>query len=394
MEDAYVMLQYMAESGCCPDKYTFSSFVNGFCRLGKVFEAIDFVDNDVIKSGCVPDIIMWTPILESLCREGRVDNALRLLDKISEQGLKPCRSTFNAVVKGLSVIQRVDDIRKFLHEMNRKSILPDHATYGALIDGKLHHLKGTVDLFKPLIGSHVVLNSNRYTSLIDGFFKSREVEFAKMVFNEMKRVRCAPVTSTYNAIIDGLCKSQNLDEAKEFFQSMKANGCLPDTITYSVLMCGLCNSGDSNEAHALYKEMQEDGCRPDLVTFGILLDGLARDGRMKMVISTLDDMKVQGCVPNETILKVLFRSLGPNDSKRVNKHIKGLFGIVYAPERNEILVKFENQEARDSFPNRNACSKGENAELVSPGRGRSKIQTLKKAVHKISQVLKEINRKQ
>ena len=143
--------------------------------------------------------------------------------------------------------------------------------------------------------------------------------------------------------------------------------------------------------------MQEGGCQPDLVMFGILLDGFAYGGRMKIVFGLLDDMKVQACTPNDMTLKVLFRNLGPKDTKRVNKRINELFGIVYSPESNEILVKSETEEEKDYGLSGNVLSKGENAALVpnkQPGRGRSKTQTMSKAIRKISEVLKEINRKE
>ena len=73
-----------------------------------------------------------------------------------------------------------------------------------------------------------------------------------------------------------------------------------------------------------------------------------------------------------------------------------MFGIVYSPESNEIFVKSETEEEKD-YLSRKVISKGENAELVpnkQPGRGRSKTQTMSKAIRKISEVLKEINRKE
>ena len=222
-----------------------------------------------------------------------------------------------------------------LHEMQQKSIHPDKTTYAALIDGNIHHMTGTVDLFKPLIGSDIVLDAQKYSLLIAGLLEVGDVDFAMKVYEYMLRVECVPVTSTYSILIKGLCENKNLEQALDVFECMKEAGYGPEAGTYKSLVHHLCSGKQINKAYLLYKEMKKQGHRPDILTYNVLLDSLSSDNMLSELFKILDDMRVIGCSPNDTTLELLFHGLNIRDTKRVNKYIKELFGIVYTPIASE-----------------------------------------------------------
>ena len=51
-----------------------------------------------------------------------------------------------------------------------------------------------------------------YTTVIDGFFKERNVNKACDIFNEMVQQGISPNLVTYNSVVDALCKARATDK--------------------------------------------------------------------------------------------------------------------------------------------------------------------------------------
>ena len=81
--------------------------------------------------------------------------------------------------------------------------------------------------------------------------------------------------------------------------------------------------------------MKNQGHRPDILTYNVSLGSSWSDGILSELFKILNDMRVIRFSSNDTTLELLFHGLIIRDTKRVNKYIKELFGMVYTPISSE-----------------------------------------------------------
>ena len=71
---------------------------------------------------------------------------------------------------------------------------------------------------------------------------------------------------TYNTIINGLCKSKRVEEAAQLMDQMIMEGLKPDKFTYTTMLKYFCQQGDIKKAADIVQNMTLNGCEPDIVT--------------------------------------------------------------------------------------------------------------------------------
>ncbi|XP_016200103.1 pentatricopeptide repeat-containing protein At1g62930, chloroplastic-like [Arachis ipaensis] len=117
--------------------------------------------------------------------------------------------------------------------------------------------------------------------MINGLCKSKRVDEALNLFEEMCRKNLVPDTVTYSTLIDGLGKSRRILCALELLGKMHDRGLPADIVTYSSLMDALFNIKQHDKALMLFNQMKESGTDLDIYTYNILIDGLCKSGRLK-----------------------------------------------------------------------------------------------------------------
>ncbi|XP_061367861.1 DEAD-box ATP-dependent RNA helicase 38-like [Gastrolobium bilobum] len=86
-------------------------------------------------------------------------------------------------------------------------------------------------------------------------FREGRMREAMRMFSEIKSA--APNHVTYTTLIDGYCKTNELEQALKMRELMEAKGLYPRVVTYNSILRKLCQDGRIKDANKLLNEMSE-----------------------------------------------------------------------------------------------------------------------------------------
>ncbi|KAH0884519.1 hypothetical protein HID58_060615 [Brassica napus] len=117
---------------------------------------------------------------------------------------------------------------------------------------------------------------------------------ALTTLNHMKEVGIEPSVIHFTTLIDGYVISGELEKAKEMFSEMTSKGQLPNVFTYNAMIRGLCMAGEFREACWMLKEMESRGCSPNFVVYSTLVSYLRKAGKLGEARKVIRDMVKKG----------------------------------------------------------------------------------------------------
>ncbi|KAM0967962.1 hypothetical protein ACFX13_016701 [Malus domestica] len=98
--------------------------------------------------------------------------------------------------------------------------------------------------------------------MINGLGRSRRVEEALALYDEMRTRGIAPDLYTYNSFTPNLGLAGMVEQAGRIYEQLQLVGLEPDVFTYNALIPLYGTSGDPDHANAVYKNMMVGGCSP------------------------------------------------------------------------------------------------------------------------------------
>ncbi|CAN1271839.1 Pentatricopeptide repeat-containing protein At2g26790, mitochondrial [Linum perenne] len=156
MEKAGNLFHLLSKVGISVDLLTYTMMIHGYCKVNRLKEAIDLLD-DMKKRRVKPDVITYTVLL---------DGALKKLPGRREQ-----ESVKNAIA----------------YEMKEMEIEPDVGHYTVLIDRdcRTDNLQGAKELFKEMIDRGLQPDNVVYTALLCGHLNVGDRVGARVLLGEM-----------------------------------------------------------------------------------------------------------------------------------------------------------------------------------------------------------------
>lgn len=140
--------------------------------------------------------------------------------------------------------------------------------------------------------------------------KSRDLDRAHQLFDEMLQRGVKPNNATFSTIIS-CCRICNMpDKAVEWFEKMPAFGCNPDDITYSAMIDAYGKAGNVDSALALYDHARTERLRMDAVTFSTLIKIYVNTRNFDGCLNVYEEMKALGVKPNLVIYNTLLYAMG------------------------------------------------------------------------------------
>ncbi|XP_040997736.1 pentatricopeptide repeat-containing protein At3g18020 isoform X1 [Juglans microcarpa x Juglans regia] len=232
------LLVFMLQKQCQPDVITLNTAINGFCKMGRIEEALKVLNDMIIGKFCSPDAVTFTTIICGLLDVGRTQEAFGVLHHIMpKHGVRPGIVTYNAVLRGLF---------------------------------KLRQGNEAMEVFNSMVSDGVVADSTTYTIVIEGLCESGQIEEAQRFWDDVIWPSKIHDNFVYAALLKGLCRSGKLNEACHFLYELVDSGVSPNIFNYNILIDNACKLGLKREAYQIMGEMRRNGVAPDAVTWRIL----------------------------------------------------------------------------------------------------------------------------
>ncbi|KAL7095113.1 hypothetical protein ACP275_10G004000 [Erythranthe tilingii] len=252
----------LSSFGLIPNDWTYSIFVNFYCKKNDPTEAKSVLDY-MLDNGFEPNVATLTTLINTFCENGRLQDAFKVFDIMSSIGCEPTINTYNCLLKGLCYVGRVEEAYDLMGSIKKSSMKPDIYTY---------------------------------TAVMDGFCKVGRIHEAFELLCEAIEMELSPNAVTYNTLFNGYFKEGRPLRGFGLLRRMRARECKPDYITYSTFLHGLLKWGKMKAALSIYKEMIETGFRVDERMMNTLLRGLCRWSReekelLKDVRNVFEEMR-------------------------------------------------------------------------------------------------------
>ncbi|WCJ20735.1 Tetratricopeptide repeat (TPR)-like superfamily protein [Euphorbia peplus] len=119
-----------------PTFVAYKAKVEALCKEGRLGEAVDVIEVEMVKGNCLPNITLYNILLKGLCNAGNSAAAVACLKKISKKaGCLGNEETYSILVRGLCQDGQFVEGSRVLEEMLIKSYQPHVDIYNMLIIG-------------------------------------------------------------------------------------------------------------------------------------------------------------------------------------------------------------------------------------------------------------------
>ncbi|QHO52997.1 Pentatricopeptide repeat-containing protein [Arachis hypogaea] len=253
---AYQLLEE-AEFGFLLSEHTYKVLVEALCQVLDVDKARKVLEHMLkllnvlvlmLQSQCHADVITLNTVINGFCKVGRIDEALTVLqDMLSGKFSAPNVVTFTTIISGLLDTARVDEAVELLHKvMPENGVRPSVATYNAFLRGlfKLKRLNDALRAFNNMASNGITADSTTYTVVVDGLCESNQIDEAKNFWHNVIWPSGIHDNFVYAAILKGFCRTNNFNEACHFclkreayhiVREIKRNKLTPDCVTWRIL---------------------------------------------------------------------------------------------------------------------------------------------------------------
>ncbi|GAN08547.1 PPR repeat protein [Mucor ambiguus] len=199
---------------------------------GKFDEAIDVLNNKIIKQGKVPTPEAVRDMIQLSTKLGRLDAA---------------EDIYKTVIDSVRLLEGTRKQRGYHAIYN--SMLVAHARHGDLASAKIFYDKlREHDLYPDgdAYGSLLACNANSTTD---------ESTDALAIYEESRKHNVRPTVYLYNVILSKLAKCRKIEPVLRLFNEMKQLGVTPNSITYASVISACIRCSSESRAAQYFQEM-------------------------------------------------------------------------------------------------------------------------------------------
>ncbi|PWA33153.1 Pentatricopeptide repeat-containing protein [Artemisia annua] len=359
-EDVNIIYKGMPEMGLTPNDVTFCTLVDGYCKLGRIEEALEIFDE--FRRTSIDSVACYNCIINGLCKNEMIDMAIQVFLELIERGMPSDPSIYRILLQSIlkakgpegildlvskvenmggegfhivcdyalcflcdgGFIESVNDMYTF---MKRNGMLLTKASYNSLVelalnDQKLCLLKIPLsDLVKefgisdPRV-SKIVLNHlcMKDVGLAIKFLETKTITFPVYVLEMLiKNGRAHDAFDLlmgskeklpfmdvvdYTILVDGLCKEGHIRKALEVCTLARNNKVTLNIVTYNTIINGLCHQGCFVEAFRLFDSLEMINVIPSEITYCTLIDALCKEGYLLDANKLFEKMVLKNLKPN------------------------------------------------------------------------------------------------
>ncbi|XP_004504955.1 pentatricopeptide repeat-containing protein At2g17140 [Cicer arietinum] len=261
-----------------PDVITYTTLINGLCKVGRLEEAKKkFIE--MMAKNLHPDSVTYDTFVSSFCKQGKISSALRVLKDMERNGCGKTIQTYNSLIMGLGSKGQIFEMYGLMDEMRERGIRPDICTYNNMISClcKGGKAKDATSLLHEMLDKGISPNVTSFKILILAFCKSGDFKVACELFDVALSV-CGHKEALYSLMFNELLAGGKLSDAKELFEASLDSSLLVKNFMYKDLIDRLCKDKRLDDAHSLLQKLIDKGYGFDPSSFIPVIDGLSKRG--------------------------------------------------------------------------------------------------------------------
>ncbi|MBA0693660.1 hypothetical protein Goari_004019 [Gossypium aridum] len=146
-----------------------------------------------------------------------------------------------------------------------------------------------------------------YNILLNGWFHSRNLEYAERFWLDMKKAGVSSSVVTYGILVEGYCMMHCVDRAMELVDEMKVVGLKLNSQVYKPIINALGEAGRLKEALGMMERVLLCESGPDISMYNSLVKGYCKAGDVIGASKILKMMISRGFIPTTTAYNYFFR---------------------------------------------------------------------------------------
>ncbi|CAA6672186.1 unnamed protein product [Spirodela intermedia] len=218
---------------------------SGFKETGNLM-AMDMFFHEMILRGFAPDVVTFNIRIDGYCKKGRIREAMRFLQEMEEKNCSPTLETMTTLVHGAGVAKDASLARRLFDEMPARYLTHDAGAYNALMAALVRgRTRAEGDRPRRRDLPHRPLGTDgRRAAAAAG-------DEVCGLYRRMVEKNFVPATRTVVALMKFFCENRRVDF-----------GLLPSWACAGSAGDALCCRGRVEEACSCFKEVVERGRRP------------------------------------------------------------------------------------------------------------------------------------
>lgn len=287
----------LSSSGCEVDVVVGSALVNMYAKCGAMRDAQKLFEKLPEKN-----VVSWTAMIAGYAQHGRGQQALELYSRMQQEGLRPNKITFVAILRACTDMGALLEGRRIHVQLRETGCLLDptignallnmYAKCGSLFDAqKVFQQLSTQDalswstlitgyfqhgqfgkghdLLKQMLQAGMKPDSLMFTGILKGCGELFAVDQGRQIHSLLVGIGLDSDVVIGTSLIDMYCACQCLPDAVNVFQKLQKR----DAILWNTMIGRYATAGQVDEAMGLLRQMGQCGIRANEVTFLNLLRG-------------------------------------------------------------------------------------------------------------------------
>ncbi|KAF1804764.1 hypothetical protein V8B55DRAFT_1497372 [Mucor lusitanicus] len=294
---------------------------------GKFDEALDVLNNKIIKQGKVPTPEAVRDMIQLSTKLGRLDAAENIYKTVIDsmhllEGSRKQRG-YHAIYNSMLVAHArngdLNSAKVFYDKLREHDLYPDGDAYGSLLacnaNSTTDESTDALAIYEESRKHNVRPTVYLYNVILSKLAKCRKIEPVLRLFNEMKQLGVTPNSITYASVISACIRCSSESRAAQYFQEMISSPKYQPRIGAYNSMIQFYVQQKPNREKALeyYNLSKQFNLKPSLHTYKLLMEAYANIPAYDMLTAhkLLTEMnKRHGYRPSAGHYATLIRSYG------------------------------------------------------------------------------------
>lgn len=341
LEDAYAFYKGMSGMDLVADSVTYCTMINGYCRVGRIEEALEIFDE--FRKTSISSVSCYKCMIYGLCRKGMVDMAIEVFIELNEKGLELVSGTYTSLIKASFEEQGAEGVLKFVHRIENlgREAFDTISNSAICFLCKRGFSLAACEVYMRMRRKQSVVTSRSYYSILKGLISDDQKGLGWPFLNTFLKEYGIDEPRVSKVLVPYMCM-KDADKALFFLtniqvntsavafpvsvlKSLKKNGRILDAyklvigaeenlpvmdlVDYSIMIDVLCKEGHLDKALDLCAFVKKKGIALNIYAYNSVINGLCRQGCLVQAFRLFDSLEKIDLVPSEITYATLIDSL-------------------------------------------------------------------------------------